>query len=128
MTVTRFVCTAVLMVGLAQTAAAQAPARAAAARAPGVVATIDVTRLPIDLKRIERGFRQAEIREEHKGLDLRYFVQVFAPAPKIVLITSRDNIEHGPAPYGAPTHREMVDMMTPQHFRHSGGLDILNRR
>jgi hypothetical protein len=95
-----------------------------------VVATtaIDVTRLPLDLKRIERQFQQARIREERSGLTLRYFVEVFAPAPRLVLIRPEDNVEKGPAPYGAPTHRDMLDMMTPQHFRHHGGMDILQRR
>lgn len=132
MNFSRFACTAVLVVGVAQSASGQTPTGTIgnSALTPGVVATtaIDVSRLPLDLKRIERQFQQARIREERNGLTLRYFVEVFAPAPKLVIIRPEDNVEHGPAPYGPPTHREMLNMMTPQHFRHSGGLDILNRR
>jgi hypothetical protein len=132
MNFSRIACTAVLVVGVAQAASGQTPTGTLgnAASTPGVVATtaIDVTRLPLDLKRIERQFQQARIREERSGLTLRYFVEVFAPAPRLVLIRPEDNVEKGPAPYGAPTHRDMLDMMTPQHFRHHGGMDILQRR
>lgn len=132
MKISRFACTAVLVLGIAQVASAQTPTGTIGntASTPGVVATtaIDLTRLPLDLKRIERQFEQARIREERSGLTLRYFVEVFAPSPKLVIIRPEDNVEKGPAPYGAPTHRDMLDMMTPQHFRHHGGMDILQRR
>lgn len=128
----RFACTAVLVVGVVQSAFGQTPTGTTGntASTPGVVATtaIDLTRLPLDLRRIERRFQQARIHEERNGLTLRYFVEVFAPAPKLVIIRPEDNVEKGPAPYGAPTHRDMLDMMTPQHFRHHGGMDILQRR
>jgi len=134
----RFACTAVLVFGVAHAAAGQTPTTAAAratgtsgaarpAPASSVGATVDVTRLPIDLKRIESRFRQNQVREERDGLNLRYFVEVFAPAPKLRLFTKEDNLEHGQAPYGGPTHRDMLEMLTPRHFRHLGGLDILNR-
>ena len=132
MNFSRFACTAVLVVGVAQAASGQTLTATIGntASSPGVVATtaIDVTRLPVDLKRIERQFQQSRIREERNGLNLRYFVEVFAPAPKLVIIRPEDNVEKGQAPYGAPTHRDMLDMMTPQHFRHNGGMNILQRR
>ena len=121
MTLIRFACTAVLVLGVAQAAAAQsatAVGTSGSARAvPAAVTTIDVGRLPIDLKRIERQFRQGQIREERNGLNLRYFVDVFAQAPKIKLVTKEDNLEYGPAPYGGPTHREMLEVMTPRAYR-----------
>lgn len=130
MKLSRFVCTAVLLVGAAHAAAAQTPTGTSGARAatPGVVATaaIDVSRLPIDVRRIERRFRQGQIREERDGLNLRYFVDVFAKAPNLVLFTKEDNLAYGPVPYGAPTHREMVDMMTPRQFRNHGGINLLS--
>jgi hypothetical protein len=113
--------TAVLLVVLAQAAGAQSgatPTGTAGVSAPGVVATaVDVTRLPIDLRRIERAYRKTTIREERDGLNLRYFVDVYAKAPPIVLFTKEDNLESGPVPYGAPSHREMLDMITPQEHR-----------
>ena len=127
----RFASTAILVVGVAQIAGAQSAQPAAtsgrtvtAASAPA--SPIDVRRLPIDVQRVEQRLRQGQIREERNGLNLRYYVDVFALAPKLVLFTPEDNLEYGPAPYGAPTHREMVDMMTPRPFRNHGGVNILN--
>lgn len=110
---------AVLLLGSISSAAAQssAPAAPAASGNDGVVAVVDVSRLPIDLSRIERRFRQTTFREERDGLNLRYFVDVYAKAPPIVLLTPQDNLFYGPVPYGAPTHREMIDMVTPQEHR-----------
>ena len=96
------------------------------AETPVPVSGIDVNRLPIDLQRIERRFRQGQIREERDGLNLRYYIDVFAQAPRIVLFTEQDNLRYGPVPYGGPTHQEMLDMMTPRQFRSIGGINILN--
>ena len=104
------------LLGLADTAAAQSVV-ALAAPAATAAATVDVSRLPIDLKRIEQRFRATTIREERDGLNLRYFVDVYAKAPDIVLFTKEDNLLSGPVPYGGPTHREMLDMITPKEHR-----------
>ena len=113
---------AILVVALSGSALGQsaAPANGSATAGGGVVAMVDVARLPIDMSRIERQFRRTTIREERDGLNLRYFVDVYAKAPPIVLITPEDNVVYGPAPYGGPTHREMLQMMTPREFRASG--------
>jgi hypothetical protein len=84
-----------------------------AATAPAV----DVSRLPIDVQRIQRSLESSRVREERDGLNLRYFVDVFAEAPQIELFTREDNLLNGPVPFGAPTHREMIYMMTPPEFR-----------
>ena len=118
---------AVVLFGITKAAAAQSATSTTAGdtAASGVVATVDVSRLPIDLQRIERRFRQGEFREERDGLNLRYFVEVYGKAPNIVLFTKEDNLEHGPVPYGAPTHRDMLEMMTPREYRNHGGVDLL---
>ena len=109
---------AVLLLAIAQSAAAQSASSDGAGRvSDGLVAVVDVGRLPIDLQRIERHFRQTTIREEHDGLNLRYFIDVYAKAPDIVLFTKEDNLLNGPVPYGGPTHREMLEMMTPKEYR-----------
>lgn len=122
--------TALALLGTSSLATAQeatsTTGSTAVSATPGVVATIDVSRLPIDLQRIERRFREAEIRREGTGLDLRYFVDVFGKAPAIVLFTKEDNLEHGQAPYGGPTHREMMEIVTPPEFRNHGGINLLN--
>ena len=78
---------------------------------------IDVNRLPLDRTRIHRALQQSTIREERLGLNLRYTVDVYAPAPQLVLFTKEDNLANGPVPYGAPTHRDMVEHVTPQEYR-----------
>jgi hypothetical protein len=79
--------------------------------------SIDVSRLPIDLDRIQRGIRESAVREEREGLNLRYRVQIYGDAPPLVLFGPEANLTSGPVPYGAPTHREMVEQMTPKEFR-----------
>jgi hypothetical protein len=79
--------------------------------------TLDVGRLPVDLDRIQRGLREAAVREEREGLNLRYRVQIFGAAPPIVLLGPEANLVHGPVPYGAPTHREMIEQVTPKEYR-----------
>ena len=116
---------AVLVLGLVDSAAAQSasPSSASADRNRTVQAqaapTVDVSRLPIDLRRIERSFRAASIREQRDGLNLQYFVDVYGRAPRLVLLTPEDNLQFGPVPYGAPTHRDILFMLTPQEHRGS---------
>jgi len=78
---------------------------------------IDVSRLPVNLERIQRGLRESAVREEREGLNLRYTVEVYGQAPPIVLFDPGANLESGPVPYGAPTHREMIEHVTPREFR-----------
>lgn len=79
--------------------------------------TVDVSRLPISLERIQRELRASSIREEREGLNLRYTVDVYAPAPPLVFLRREDNLVNGPVPYGGPTHKDMLEQMTPKEFR-----------
>jgi len=103
MTVPRIGLAAFMMMGLASAAGAQT--------------TVDVDRLPIDLQRIHRELQQSAVREEREGLNLRYIVDVYGQAPPIVIFGPDDNLVHGPVPYGAPTHREMIEHVTPKEYR-----------
>jgi hypothetical protein len=78
---------------------------------------VDVSRLPVNLERIHRELQRSTIREEREGLNLRYVVEVYGRAPAIVLFGPKDNLVHGPVPYGAPTHRDMIEHVTPKEFR-----------
>lgn len=78
---------------------------------------LDVSRLPVDVQRIHRELRQSAAREEREGLNLRYFIDVYGQAPPIVIFGPEDNLISGPVPYGGPTHKEMLEQMTPQEFR-----------
>jgi len=103
MTVPRIGLTAFVILGLASAAGAQT--------------TVDVSRLPIDVERIRRELQQSTTREEHEGLNLRYVVEVYGQAPPIVFFGPDDDLVNGPVPYGAPTHKEMIEHVTPQEYR-----------
>ena len=87
--------------------------RAPAQEQPGV----DVSRLPIDLDRIQRELQQSTIREERDGLNISYVIGVFGQAPALRFFTAEDNLRSGPVPYGAPTHREILEHITPKEYR-----------
>lgn len=78
---------------------------------------VDVSKLPIDLWRIQRELQQSTVREERQGLNLRYTIEVYGQAPPLVFFTREDDLLTGPVPYGAPTHREMIEHVTPKEYR-----------
>jgi len=84
---------------------------------PSPGSQVDVSRLPINIARIHRQLRQTTVREERDGLNLRYIVDVFGQAPRLELFTKKDNLRDGAVPFGAPTHQDMLNMMTPQEYR-----------
>ena len=102
-----------LIIGVAHTAAAQ-QGSVEVSRLP---ASVDVSRLPIDLAKITRQLRQTQSTELHNGLHIRYTIDVYGAAPRIEFFTKEDNLQTGPVPYGGPTHREMINQVTPQEFR-----------
>jgi hypothetical protein len=79
--------------------------------------SVDVTRLPIDLTKVTRELRQSTATESHNGLHIRYSVDVYGQAPRIEMFTKQDNLGSGPVPYGAPSHQEMINHVTPQEYR-----------
>jgi len=79
--------------------------------------SVDVKRLPLDLTKVTRQLRQTAATESHNFLHIRYSVDVYGQSPRIELFTKRDNLATGPVPYGAPTHREMIDHVTPIEYR-----------
>ena len=102
---------ALLITGVAHAAAAQQ------SPAGGSRPAVDVSRLPIDLANITRQLRQTQSTESRTGLNIRYRIDVYGTAPRIELFTKGDNLSSGPVPYGAPTHRDMINQVTPQEFR-----------
>jgi hypothetical protein len=103
----------VLLVLLAFPAAAAFAQRASAGRDDA----IDARRLPVSLVRIHRELRQSAVREEREGLNLRYNVEVFGQAPPLELFTPGENLSTGPVPDSAPTHRDMIEHVTPREYR-----------
>jgi len=110
------VSSALVVVGLAAGASAQTQEPATPAPAAPASST-STEQYGLNLARIQRGLRKSAERQDYDGLNLRYYVNVYAPAPSIKLFTPLDNLLYGPAPYGGPTHRDMMNVMTPQEFR-----------
>ena len=79
--------------------------------------TVDVSRLPINLERIQRALRQSSEREEREGLNIRYIIDVYGQAPPIVIFGPQFDLLYGPVPNSAPTHREMIEHVTPREYR-----------
>ena len=95
----------------AQSSAEPPPAPpATAAPAP----SIDASRLGINLSRIQRSLQASSERQSRDGLNLRFFVDVYALAPPIVLLTKEDNLDTGRVPDSAPTHQEVLQFLTPR--------------
>ena len=92
-----------------------APATAQQAAAPE--RQIDVDRLPLNLNRIQRELKHAVDLEQREGLNLRYRIQIYGTAPSLQIFNEESNLVNGPVPYGAPTHRELINHVTPQEFR-----------
>ena len=113
------VSSALIVLGFAAAASAQealAPQLAPPATATPAPAA-DSTQYGLNLARIQRGLQKSAERQEYDGLNLRYYVSVYAPSPSIKLFTPLDNLLYGQAPYGGPTHREMMDLITPREYR-----------
>jgi hypothetical protein len=112
------VSSAFIVLGIAAGAAGQTPAESPAQPpAPSASSSSGGEQFGLNLSRIQRGLQRSAERQDYEGLNLRYFVNVYAPAPPIRLFTPLDNLLYGQAPYGGPTHREMMDVMTPREFR-----------
>jgi hypothetical protein len=79
--------------------------------------SVDVDRLPINVAKIESRLQREADKEERVGLNLRYSLHVYGVAPRLQFFTEEDNLTTGPVPWGAPTHREMIEHITPQEFR-----------
>jgi hypothetical protein len=103
----------VLIVGLATPGFAQDPAPVAAPEPP-----IDATKLGVSLSRIQRGLFIAESREKQTGdaIRLEFNVQVYGKAPRIEVLKGLD-LFNGGVPGSAPTHRQMIDYVTPVIYR-----------
>jgi len=111
-----------LVMGLAASAGAQEAAQVNPAQVTGGDAksgsiNVNVDQLPLNMSRIHRQLQRSSERQEQDGLNLKFFVAVYAQAPPIQLYTKQDNLSHGPVPYGGPTHSDMLRVMTPQEFR-----------
>ena len=95
------------------------PALLALMMTPAVQAqeAVDVSRLPINLEKIQRELRQSSDKEERDGLNIRYIIDVYGQAPPIVIFGPTFDLLYGPVPNSAPTHKEMIEHVTPIEYR-----------
>lgn len=101
-----------LIVGLS------APALAQDAQPPQGPDDLDPTKMGVSIERIQKGLRIAESTEQRSGsaLRLNFQIQVYGQAPKIDVLKDVDLL-NGPVPGSAPSHRDIVEFLTPQMFR-----------
>lgn len=78
----------------------------------------DPAKLGVSMDRIRRELTTEQYREVRSGTPLRleYHVDVFGQAPGIDFFTNFP-LDVGPVPRSAPSHREFLEMVTPQEFR-----------
>ena len=107
----------VLVACLAAPCFAQDP-QPAPAPAPAPDPPIDVTKLGVSLKRIQRGLFIAESREKQSGdaMHLEFNVQVYGQSPKIEVLKGID-LFNGAVPGTAPSHQQVIEFLTPQIYR-----------
>jgi hypothetical protein len=98
----------------------QSRATAAAAEKPAA----EVARLPVDLERLQRRLRESAARDASGGPKIRFDVNVYAAAPRITIIRPEDNVRTGQPRWSAPSHQEMMNIVTPQPFRHMPGMSL----
>jgi hypothetical protein len=104
----------VVMATLAGPVAAQTPA--GARRAPDMAPQVEAGKL-MNLARVHRQLQRTIERERLQGATLRYNIDVFARAPRIELFAPDVDLQFGPVPFSAPTHQDMLNIVTPQEFR-----------
>ena len=86
------------------------PEQLPASPAPSVEA------LGMSFERIKRELRILPASTAKTPLKLEYYVEVQALMPSIPLFKPGE-LTTGPVPYGAPTHRDMMDHVTPEAFK-----------
>ena len=83
---------------------------------PGLVPPPAET-LPVSLERIKRQLdRLPLMHDERSLLRLSYYIEVYGRLPRIDLVQGFD-VHNGPVPFGAPTHAELLAVMSPREFR-----------
>jgi len=98
----------------AQGSAPDPPSEGTAREAP---AAVDPTKLGVSLERIRN---QLAVKPATKtsGLKIQETIEVVGVAPKIQLWNPETaKLATGPVPWGAPTHRDFIDLVTPKEFK-----------
>src|SRR4051812_909359 len=78
---------------------------------------VDPAKLPVSLDRIRLELA-AKPETQKTGLKIQETIEVVGIAPKIQLFNPETaKLATGPVPWGAPTHKDFIDLVTPQEFK-----------
>jgi len=100
-----------------QQAIPQGPKTAQSASPPAAGAVPDIDALGVSFDRIKRLLADRAPTANQNGLKLNYYVEVMALAPRLQLFTREELAPRGVIPWGAPTHADIVNLLTPIEFR-----------
>jgi hypothetical protein len=92
------------------------PATAARPEQPSESPVPSVEALGMSFERIKRGLRILPPSTAKTPLKLEYYVEVQGLMPPLPLFKPGE-LTTGPIPYGAPTHADMMDHVTPLAFK-----------
>ena len=79
---------------------------------------VDPEKLPVSIGRIR--LRLSEPAPKPPVLKIQTTIEVVGVAPPIELWTPEEKAKfvHGPAPWGPPSQKDILDIVTPQEFKH----------
>jgi hypothetical protein len=106
-------CLLALLIGLQPTTAL---ARQERGPDPSPQAAPSIDSLGISFARIKRGLRTLPPSTAQTPLKVEYYVEVQGVAPPIPIFRPGE-LTTGPVPFGAPTHADMMDHVTPFYFK-----------
>ncbi|MFN8061487.1 MAG: hypothetical protein U0Q12_20175 [Vicinamibacterales bacterium] len=78
---------------------------------------IDADELPISVVRIRQRLAELPPTDPKSDLRLNYYIEVYGHVSELDIFTGIDLSGKGGVQYGSPTHREFLDIVTPQEFR-----------
>jgi hypothetical protein len=88
-----------------------------ATRASAQTAPVDPAKLPVSLERIRQQLAD-QPETKTSGLKIQESIEVVGVAPKSQLWNPETaKLATGPVPWGAPTHRDFIDLVTPQEYK-----------
>ena len=92
-------------------------ARAVSTAQPASADVPDIDALGMSFERIKRLLADRPPSSSQSPLKLNYYVEVVALAPRLQLFTREELAPTGAIPWGAPTHADIVNLLTPIEFR-----------
>jgi hypothetical protein len=70
----------------------------------------------VSLERIQKKLAEQPASAATNALKLEYYIEVYGKAPQVNFLENF-NVTSGPVPRTAPTHADILDVVTPEGFR-----------